>query len=79
VVPPNRAFSYHPPFELFDLQRDPWEQNDLAKDPAYAPVLTELRSRLQKHMENTSDPLLAGAVASPMHHRAMNWLRAGSA
>ena len=79
VVPPNRAFSYHPPFELFDLRRDPWEQNDLAKDPAYAPVLTELRSRLQKHMENTGDPLLAGAVASPMHHRAMNWLRAGSA
>ncbi|WP_028356788.1 sulfatase-like hydrolase/transferase [Bordetella petrii] len=32
--------------ELFDLQADPQEANDLAGDPAYAPVLERFRRRL---------------------------------
>ena len=75
VVPPNRAFAYHPRTELYDLDRDPWEQRDVAQDTAYANVLTELRARLRKHMEETRDPLLDGAVPSPMHQRAIEWLR----
>jgi arylsulfatase A-like enzyme len=75
VVPPNRAFAYHPSIELYDLVKDPWEQRDVARDPANAGVLAALRSRLRKHMEETRDPLLSGAPPSPMHHRSMQWLR----
>lgn len=29
VVPENHAFAYHPKVEVFDLERDPWEQRTL--------------------------------------------------
>lgn len=75
VVPPNRALAYHPSIELYDLVKDPWEQRDVAKDPANAGVLAALRSRLAKHMGETRDPLLSGAPPCPMHHRSIQWLR----
>lgn len=34
--------------ELYDLQNDPQEQRNLARDPAYAPLLAEMTSRLKK-------------------------------
>lgn len=34
--------------ELYDLQKDPHEQNNLARDPAYAPLLAEMTARLKK-------------------------------
>ena len=74
VVPPNHAMSYHPPFELYDLVRDPWEQKDVAADPACAPVLADLRAKLIAHLRTTQDPMLNGAVTSPLHRRAHAWL-----
>lgn len=67
VVPANHALSYHPPFELYDLARDPWERNDVSGDSGYAPVLAELRSQLASHMQATQDPILK-------HRRAQSWL-----
>jgi len=78
IVPPNRALAYHPSIELSDLNKDPWEQRDVAKDPAYGQILGELRARLRRHMEATCDPLLDGAVPSPMHQRSLDWLRGGT-
>ncbi|MCW5982212.1 MAG: sulfatase [Bryobacteraceae bacterium] len=75
VVPASHAVSYHPPYELYDLSRDPWEQRDVAGDAAYASVLGDLRARLRKHMEATGDPLLNGAVSPPLHNRSVDWLR----
>ncbi len=34
--------------ELYDLQNDPQEQINLARDPAYAPLLAEMTARLKK-------------------------------
>ncbi|MEM6689685.1 MAG: sulfatase [Planctomycetota bacterium] len=45
-----------PEWELFDLQSDPWEWNNLADDPAMASVLAELKGRLENWREETSDP-----------------------
>lgn len=42
---------------LYDLTRDPLEQNNLVKDCAYADVLREMRERLRKMMIATGDPL----------------------
>ena len=74
VVPPNPAHAFHVPVELYDLSSDPWEQRNLAAVEAQAAVREDLRARLRRHMDDTRDPLLDGAVADPMHRRSMEWL-----
>lgn len=74
VVPPNHALAYHPQYELYDLARDPWEQNDVAADVTYAPELHQLRVQLADHMRATKDPILNGAVTSPLHQKSQAWL-----
>ncbi|MBN1807586.1 MAG: sulfatase [Planctomycetes bacterium] len=51
--------------QLYDLVDDPFEQRNLAADPAHAHVLEELRSSLDRWMRDTGDPLLHGPVAPP--------------
>jgi len=77
IVPPNQALSYHTSIELYDLKADPWEQHNVAKEPAYQDELEHLRGLLIAHMEETRDPILKGAVSSPMHHEEMAWLKGG--
>jgi len=48
--------------ELYDLAVDPWEQRNLAADPAHEEPLLALRGRVQEWMERTDDPLLKGDV-----------------
>jgi len=74
VVPANHAHGSHPPFELYDLARDPWEQRDIAAQASSARVLSELRAKLLAHLRQTRDPILDGAIASPLHRRAQAWL-----
>lgn len=74
VVPVNHAMAYHPPFELYDLEKDPWEQKDVAGEAGYAGVLRAMRTSLAAHMQGTADPILKGAVTSPMHAKSQAWL-----
>jgi arylsulfatase A-like enzyme len=71
VTPPDPARAYHPLVELYDLAADPWEQRDIAGEPAAAGVRRGLLARLGAWMRDTADPLLAGAVTSPLHRRAV--------
>lgn len=66
--------AYHKPVELYDLSTDPIELTNLADDPAYADVRRELLGRLYSWMAETKDPLLEGAVTSPLHRRAVGEL-----
>lgn len=75
VEPRNRATAYHPKIELFDLREDPWELRDLGDDPAHAELRAELMGRLYAHMRDTQDPLLDGAVTSPMHTAVVDLLQ----
>lgn len=56
-----------PPEELYDLENDPWELNNVATDPKYAETLGELRARLDQWVEETGDcgqyPEPAGKLA----------------
>lgn len=44
-----------PMFELYDLEADPWEFHDLAKDDAFADQLTRLKQVLREHLKDTGD------------------------
>jgi len=51
-----RQYIYRPAFELYDLARDPDELDNLADDPACAPVLERMKRRLRQLQEQTNDP-----------------------
>ncbi|MDP6036984.1 MAG: DUF4976 domain-containing protein, partial [Candidatus Latescibacteria bacterium] len=46
-----------PEFELYDLQNDPWEFENLSGDRAYAAVAQGLKNRLATWQEETGDAL----------------------
>jgi N-sulfoglucosamine sulfohydrolase len=50
---------------LHDLFFNPGEGRNSIDDPDYAPVLDDLRARLERWMVETGDPLLDGPVAPP--------------
>ena len=41
--------------ELYDCENDPYNLNNLAADPQFETILTNMRSALAKHMENRQD------------------------
>lgn len=47
--------------QLFDLEKDPWELNNLADNPAYASTVQELRAALRAWQREMRDPLVKGA------------------
>jgi len=48
--------------ELYDLEKDPDEMNNLIDDSEYSDILEGLRTKLKEWMERTDDPLLDGKV-----------------
>ena len=50
---------------LYDLIFDPNEAANMASDAAVAPILQEMRTRLDQWMISTDDPLLHGPVLAP--------------
>lgn len=55
--------------ELYDLETDPLEQENLVDDPKFSEIERELDARLWRWMEDTEDPLLRGPVVSPTYRR----------
>jgi len=44
-----------PAEELYEWNTDPWQVQNMAADPKYAPTLLELRARLDRWMKETND------------------------
>jgi N-sulfoglucosamine sulfohydrolase len=63
--------SQHPPLELYDLETDPFELENLAGSRHFRQVEQRLDAQLWSWMERTSDPLLLGPVPSPSWQQAM--------
>ncbi len=73
-TPRVEPMAFHPPVELYDLAEDPHELTDLAADPEHAATVEDLLARLHTWMARTGDPLLDGAVTSPLHRRTQERL-----
>ena len=59
----DKYYSFpRPDEELYDLQSDPWEKNNLAELSTQDDVKKELKDKLIDWMEETNDPLLNGPV-----------------
>jgi N-sulfoglucosamine sulfohydrolase len=56
-------YRHHPPEELYDLRADPFEQHNLAADPAYAEVLAHLRQLMRDWRKQQGEDL--DTVAMP--------------
>jgi arylsulfatase A-like enzyme len=56
---PNHAWlEPRVPEELYDLRTDPYEQENIAANPASRGELESLRRRLDTHMRETDDPYI---------------------
>jgi N-sulfoglucosamine sulfohydrolase len=60
--------------ELFDLEQDPDERNNLAENADYGQVCHEMRARLAAWMVETDDPLLEGPIGGPFYHKSVSTL-----
>ncbi|QDS93679.1 Arylsulfatase [Roseimaritima multifibrata] len=49
-------YIHRPAFELYDIQTDPHEANNLAADPAYSKVLAEYKQKLKQGQKTMNDP-----------------------
>ncbi len=49
-------FLTRPRYELYDTEKDPWELNNLAADPALLPVIRKLEKELRAWMKWQGDP-----------------------
>lgn len=55
-------FRIRPAEELYLMDSDPWEENNLAYDPRYAKVLAELRAAVKNRMMEVNDEVAIGNV-----------------
>lgn len=54
-LPGTSGSTYEPGWELYDLEHDPDEVNNVVADPAYAEILTGLRARLRELQDELGD------------------------
>lgn len=50
------VYGKRPKYELYDLKKDPHETKNVAEDPAYAGVKSDLETRLMEELRRTGDP-----------------------
>ncbi len=62
-----RRYQHRPGVELFDIDHDPYEWNNLADDPQYEEVRTELRNLLDAWMTSQGDKGQATEIAAGEH------------
>lgn len=69
----NAVRTYHPPFELYDLEADPLETTNRADASEYSETAVDMKRRLREWMLKTDDPLMNGPPVPPQYH----WTMAG--
>jgi arylsulfatase A-like enzyme len=77
------SFGKRPPEELYRIKTDPDGVKNLAADPKFAPVKTELRQKMEDMLRQEGDPRMLGNAAffdtieytGPKKHSWDNWLK----
>jgi arylsulfatase A-like enzyme len=54
-----------PPVEVYDLEKDPLEMDNLAGRPEMRPIENDLSSRLDRFLVETNDPIVHGSIPRP--------------
>lgn len=72
----ERYMPERPRYELYDLDADPWEQENLAGREEVASVEADLKTRLIRWMAQTGDPVLDGPVQSIYNREILDQIRA---
>ena len=62
-------YQQRPQVELYDLQRDPHERNNLAEDPIYDEIIAELRENLDAWMKAQGDQGQATELEALKHQK----------
>jgi N-sulfoglucosamine sulfohydrolase len=60
-------FLHRPAVELYDLKKDPWEQKNIASDPANGKTLARLRQQIDVWMQEQGDRGVATELEAPQH------------
>jgi choline-sulfatase len=45
-------------YQLFDLQHDPWELDDLSNEDRYQDIFRDLQTKLARWQQQVGDPLV---------------------
>lgn len=56
----NAAFAKRPAVELYDLSEDPYQLNNVAKDPKYGAAVQVMSNRLNMELKKRGDPRATG-------------------
>ena len=64
-------WAVHAVVELYDLEQDPWEMKNLARDTEHAEVRDHMSRTLAQWMKDTNDPIINGPVQSPYFKERM--------
>ncbi|MEM7147783.1 MAG: sulfatase [Verrucomicrobiota bacterium] len=62
-----KRYSWRPAVELYDVQKDPLERENLAKNPEYAGEVKKLRAKLDAWMASQGDEGQATEAAAHLH------------
>jgi N-sulfoglucosamine sulfohydrolase len=56
----ERSFNKRPEYELYDVTKDPYQINNLAKNSKHSEILKDLKVKLAKWMKDSKDPRANG-------------------
>lgn len=62
-----RIYQERPEYEFYDLERDPYELNNLADDPAHAATIQKLKTTLASWIDQQGDRVIATEDAAKPH------------
>lgn len=67
LVPVDSTGRECPPYELYDLERDPLELTNVADEPAYAEAYNTMRRHLDGWLAQMDDPTVHGELTADEH------------
>jgi hypothetical protein len=64
------SFGKRPEFELYDMEKDPGQMNNVADQVEYADVKQQLQKQLKTELASTSDPRETGGDAEQIFDKS---------